>query len=137
MAGILPYFEPLYPAIVRQCNLCGVKLGEDKYETIHARNMEAQQLQGAFVFCQDCAGKVDEIARKVAHEGAALDAAHEIAKQERLREIARNELGLAALPSAPADGSAAPPRDTATPAPPARVSRNRPRGSIPHPRSNA
>jgi len=134
MAGILPYFEPLYPAIVRQCNLCGVKLGEEKYETVHARNMEAQQAQGCYLFCQSCSGKVDEIARKVAHEGAALDAAHETSKQERLREIARKELGLALL-SAPADGSAAPPRDTATPAPPARVSRNRPQGSIPNPRN--
>lgn len=128
----LIYFEPLYPAIVRQCNLCGTKLGDDKFETVHARNMEAQAAQGCYLFCQRCSVKVDDIARKVAHEGAALDAAHERSKQERLREIAQRELGIE-VDKAPGDDSAAPPREAATSAPPARASRNRPQGSIPHP----
>lgn len=130
--SVIPYFEPLYPAIIRQCQLCGTKIGEDKYETIHTRNMEALASQGALLFCMGCSERVDEIARKVAHEGAALDAAHEQAKQERLRDIARRELGLAI--SAPEGGTAAPPREVTPPAPPARGSRNRPQGSIPSPR---
>jgi hypothetical protein len=132
VANILPYFEPLYPAIVRQCNLCGTKLGEDKFETVHARNMEAQASQGSYLFCQRCSAKVDDIARKVAHEGASLDAAHEKAKGERLREIAQRELGITAT-EAPGGDPSAPPREAANPAPPARASRNRPQGSIPNP----
>jgi len=132
VGGILPYFEPLYPAVIRQCQLCGTKLGEDKYESMQARAMDAQAQMGHYLFCNECSGHIDDLTRKVEHEAASMDAEYEKARSQALRELAQKELDR--LKAAPGGGTAA--REVQSPAPPARASQNRLPGSIPHPRSS-
>jgi hypothetical protein len=124
---VLPYFEPPFPAIVRQCNLCGKKLAEEKYETVEARQIEARQAGGQFIFCTSCSPHVETLTQIIEQERANLDAAHERHKESTIRELT-----LAAYEDLIAGGSV-PSADAARPSPTGKR-RRPPATRIPNPK---
>jgi hypothetical protein len=125
--GVIPYFEPLHPAVIYRCQLCGVDISKDDYLTLEARRRRAVQERGEYIFCGGCSPHLEEITRKVANEGARLDAEHERAKTAALKQLAQELLaGLNRHQHTPvaADASTPPRPDPAAP-PPARPAKRR------------
>lgn len=150
MSGrVLPFFKPLFAAVVHQCNLCGKKCKEDEYQTETARVLAARASSGQYVFCEECDPHVAELTEKVSQHEARLDADYEKIKQKKMR--AYTEELLEALKSVRGAPGVTPRQDDSSPhsGRPARTSpaptstrphRSRDRstipGSIPNPKDS-
>jgi hypothetical protein len=93
---ILPYFRPPFPAIIRQCQLCGRRIQEDKYETAQARSAEARARGGCFIFCLECAPYAADAAEQIAAHRAQLEAENAAEIETIMRQVTNeilNDLG--------------------------------------------
>lgn len=120
--NVLPYFEPVYPAVTFRCQLCGETISDENFVTHTARRQRATAQHGDYVFCLGCSPHLTAITQRLSAEGAALDAQHEKAKADLLRELAKRLLqdlraryarGSAEPLPHRADGETSPPVPTA------------------------
>jgi hypothetical protein len=129
MSGSLaPYFEPVFPACIYQCQLCGVQVSQD--DALSLDHVERSR-RGLHLFCKGCAPHLNQIGLRLSAEVAAMDAAYEKSRAGKIKELAQalmdevKEMAGVASPSPSAVAPVAPPS-----APPTR----RPRPlSIPRP----
>ncbi len=62
---VLPFFEPLHPAVRVHCNFCGTHITSDTYLTERVRNVRTLEKQGDYVFCEGCGERASELIGKV------------------------------------------------------------------------
>lgn len=108
--NLLPYFEPLFPAVTYTCQLCGKTLSRDTMLTQPART---RGMGGDYIFCQECSPHLERITQRLGAEAAKMDAEYAKMREDRLQELAREW-----LEELKAGGAASPPHEVAAHAAP-------------------
>ena len=84
----LPYFVPVYPAVIRQCQLCGAQTAIDEYLTQACRDMENRARGGEIVLCLSCGEFADEVQTILSEAATRMDLRHADERDEALRQLA-------------------------------------------------